>query len=280
MNLRFYKYQGAGNDFVLIDARKERFPVSFMPEKEVIRALCDRHKGVGADGLMLLEEDEATDFRMRYFNADGGESTMCGNGGRCIALFAHHLGIGGADSLRFNGVDGAHGAQLLRVDAVAGEIALGMIAVDHIAETDEGYFLQTGSPHLVCFVESVEAIDVCKAGEVLRHDARFVAGGGTNVNFVEIQAPNRIRIRTFERGVENETQACGTGAVASALAAQYKTGKPIKTTHVQVEGGELQVTAEGHGGGRFTQIVLCGAARKVFEGVVDLSIFLPEKDSF
>lgn len=209
MGRKFSKYHGAGNDFVMIDGRTEPFDAT--PER--VAALCRRRTGIGADGLMILESDPAEEFRMRYFNADGGEATMCGNGGRCIALFAHHLGIGGMRK-RFIGVDGPHTAELLRVEGPEGEIRLGMIDVRRVEVHPEYLFLDTGSPHYVEFVESVRGVDVAGRGAAIRHSAAFAASGGTNVNFVEIVSDGHIRIRTFERGVEAETLACGTGATA------------------------------------------------------------------
>ena len=163
MGRKFSKYHGAGNDFVMIDGRTEPFDAT--PER--VAALCRRRTGIGADGLMILESDPAEEFRMRYFNADGGEATMCGNGGRCIALFAHHLGIGGMRK-RFIGVDGPHTAELLRVEGPEGEIRLGMIDVRRVEVHPEYLFLDTGSPHYVEFVESVRGVDVAGRGAAIR----------------------------------------------------------------------------------------------------------------
>ena len=261
MGRKFSKYHGAGNDFVMIDGRTEPFDAT--PER--VAALCRRRTGIGADGLMILESDPAEEVRMRYFNADGGEATMCGNGGRCIALFAHHLGIGGMRK-RFIGVDGPHTAELLRVEGPEGEIRLGMIDVRRVEVHPEYLFLDTGSPHYVEFVESVRGVDVAGRGAAIRHSAAFAARGGTNVNFVEIVSDGHIRIRTFERGVEAETLACGTGATASAIAAAVRTGSPCRDYRVDVEGGTLRVAFEPDGKGGFTRIELTGPARKVFEG--------------
>ena len=263
--LKFSKYQGAGNDFVLIDARHE----SFEPLQERVAALCDRHRGVGGDGLMMLEEDTQSQFRMRYFNADGGEATMCGNGGRCIALFAHHLGIGGLHKV-FRGMDGLHTADLLSLDADGNgaTVALGMIDVSHVERLGASYFLNTGSPHYVEFVQGLDDLDVKTRGAQLRHDRRFAAGGGTNVNFVEWVSDGHIRVRTFERGVEDETLACGTGATASVLAAVLDRGSRLSQFRVDVPGGTLGVRFANHHDDTFTGIVLTGPARKVFEGEI------------
>lgn len=266
--LNFSKYQGAGNDFVLVDARREPFD----PTRERVAALCDRHKGIGADGLMMLETDEGTQFRMRYFNADGGESTMCGNGGRCIALFAHHLGIGGLHKV-FRGVDGRHTADLLSLDedGAGGVVALGMVDVQRVERLGDTYFLNTGSPHYVEFVDDLDGLDVKTLGARIRHDGRFAAGGGTNVNFVQWVADGHIRVRTFERGVEDETLACGTGATASVLASALHSGSGLSEFRVEVPGGNLSVRFKAREKGVFTDIVLTGPARRVFEGKIDVN---------
>lgn len=253
---------------MLVDARRERFD----PTRERVAALCDRHKGIGADGLMMLETDEDTQFRMRYFNADGGESTMCGNGGRCIALFAHHLGIGGVHKV-FRGVDGRHTADLLSLDedGAGGVVALGMVDVREVERDGDAYFLNTGSPHYVEFVGDLDRLDVKNLGARIRHDARFAAGGGTNVNFVERVSDGHIRVRTFERGVEDETLACGTGATASALASALHSGSRLSGFRVDVPGGTLSVRFEACPEGGFTGIVLTGSARKVFDGKIDVN---------
>ena len=261
MKQKFYKYHGAGNDFVLIDNRSGGFDVS----RAHVAALCCRRTGVGADGLMLLENDPRELFRMRYFNADGGESTMCGNGVRCIVLFAHHLWIGGSRK-RFSGIDGVHDAQILSADATAGEIRLGMIDVPRVEKFPDHYFLDTGSPHHVEFVPDVRREDVARKGAMIRRSDPYAAAGGTNVNFVEIVSDGRIRVRTYERGVEAETLACGTGATASALAAAVRSGSDCRNYRVDVEGGVLFVSFERTGDERFTNVTLTGPAQKVFEG--------------
>ena len=267
MKQRFYKYEGAGNDFVVIDGRTG----GFIPGRERVAFLCDRRRGIGADGLMILGHDPEQQFRMRYFNADGGESTMCGNGGRCIALFAEHLGIGGATK-RFTGIDGVHEARMLEVEGDRGEVALGMIDVPEIDRHDGYCFLNTGSPHYVEFVEDVRSVDVCSRGAAVRWGEPFAAGGGTNVNFVERVGDGHIPVRTFERGVEDETLACGTGATASALATALLSGSPVRRYRVDVEGGTLFVAFESADGSSFSHVVLTGPAKKVFEGEIDLKI--------
>ena len=260
MQTAFAKYEGAGNDFILIDNREG----GFTPRAELIAALCDRHFGIGADGLMTLARNAEIDCSMRYYNADGSEGEMCGNGARCFALFVEHLGIGGETKF-FDAADGLHTARIRRLKGTSGEIELGMIAVREIRTGDGWWFLNTGVPHYVEFVDDLEAVDVTGRGRAIRRDtARFPQG--TNVNFVQVTGDGTIRVRTYERGVENETLACGTGATASAIAAAVRTGSPCRDYRVDVEGGTLRVAFEPDGKGGFTRIELTGPARKVFEG--------------
>ena len=265
MKLEFAKYEGAGNDFVMVDGRGAN---GFEPTRAAVAELCDRRFGIGGDGLMILGDDRQADFRMRYFNADGGESTMCGNGGRCIALFAHHLGIGGKEK-RFTAADGPHRAEIIRAEGTEGIVKLGMIDVGSITQRQGYYLLDTGSPHYVEFVEDVAAVDVRNRGAAIRNGEAFAAGGGTNVNFVQLLSDDQIRIRTFERGVEAETLACGTGATAAALATALHTGSRARKFRVRVEGGELEVAFESDGRGGFREITLRGPAKKVFTGTIE-----------
>ena len=265
MMQEFFKYHGAGNDFVVIDGRGG----GFSPSRELVASMCRRHTGIGADGLMILENDPmGSDFLMRYFNSDGGESTMCGNGGRCIALFADHLGIGGKHKT-FRGVDGLHAVDILWRDGEAAEVSLGMKDVSGV-EHGEGYWLlDTGSPHYVVFTDDVDGVDVVAEGRRIRYSDRFVASGGVNVNFVEVAGVGHIRVRTYERGVEDETLACGTGATASAIAAALRTGGVPDRFRVDVRGGNLKVQFETSGNEYFTNIFLEGPARRVFRGVAE-----------
>lgn len=266
--LRFTKMNGAGNDFVLLDNRAGDLALT----REQIARVCDRHRGVGADGVLLLEPPtNGADFRMRYYNADGGEAEMCGNGARCFARFAART-AGPLTSLSFETPAGVIGAQLvgelvtlqmseprnLRLDL---EIPVGR-------ETIKASYLDSGVPHLVVPVAQIEQVDVCSLGAKLRHHP-MVAPRGANANFIEQRGPRRIAIRTYERGVENETLACGTGVVASALifAAVEKIAGPID---VLVRGGDtLQVdfTREGDA---FRNVTLTGPADFVFDGTIDL----------
>jgi diaminopimelate epimerase len=261
--IHFYKYHGTGNDFVIIDNRK---PYAGVDNAALVRAMCHRRFGVGADGLMLLEESAATAFKMRYFNSDGGESTMCGNGGRCIAAFAAHLGIVPANGslFEFEAIDGIHHAGILN-----GVVRLKMLDVEAIREMPEGYFLNTGSPHVVMVRENVVETDVLGEGRAMRHDDRFKAGGGTNVNFMTSKGDGLIAVRTFERGVEDETWSCGTGSVASAMVASYLEGNR-DNYRIEVPGGNLSVQFEVAGKGIFKNVWLEGPAMAVFEGEYNL----------
>lgn len=268
MGRKFSKYHGAGNDFVMIDGRTEPFDAT--PER--VAALCRRRTGIGADGLMILESDPAEEFRMRYFNADGGEATMCGNGGRCIALFAHHLGIGGETKF-FDAADGLHTARICRTKGPAGKIELGMTAVREIRTGEGWWFLNTGVPHYVEFVDDLASVDVISRGRIIRRDtARFAQG--TNVNFVQITDDGTIRVRTYERGVENETLACGTGATAAAIVTNFVFQPQTAHYAVSVPGGELAVRfSHEQGTQTYTDIRLTGPARRVFGGVFDSENF-------
>lgn len=258
MILNFKKYQGAGNDFVLIDNREGKIALSI----KQIAAICDRHFGVGADGLMLLETDDTADFKMVYFNADGNESTMCGNGGRCIAAFAQQLGVVKED-MDFIATDGMHHAKINPDKSVS----LQMKDVNSIEFFEDHYELDTGSPHYVMFVEEVDSIDILKAGRRIRHYSQFEPKG-INVNFVE-RKNNELHIRTYERGVENETLACGTGVTAAAIAA---TGKQSGAFEIMLaaKGGRLQVNFIKHDDGSATDVILKGPAVCVFEGTLEL----------
>ena len=232
----FSKYEGAGNDFIIVDVRNN----GFQPEAALLARLCDRHFGIGADGVMLLAEDARYDCSMRYYHADGSEGEMCGNGARCFALFASHLGIG-EKNIRFVAADGPHTAVLCQVDATKGVVELEMTAVGAIEESVEGMSLDTGVPHYVEFVPNVERVDLLVRGRALRYDtARFPQG--TNVDFVEIEGPGRLRMRTYERGVEDFTYACGTGTGSVVLALTLLGQVSGKDVAVSVPGGTLRVT--------------------------------------
>jgi diaminopimelate epimerase len=257
----FYKYQGAGNDFILIDNRQSALSLS---EAQILQ-LCDRRFGIGADGLMLLENQAGYDFKMVYYNADGRESSMCGNGGRCIAAFAHWLKIIGEQGV-FMAIDGEHEVKVINSEW----IDLKMIDVQTVEHGDHFYFLNTGSPHYVAFVDEVAAVDVVKEGKAIRYNDRFRAEG-TNVNFTQ-RTPEGIAVVTYERGVEDETLACGTGVTAAALAYHLQFGGSQGKVElpIRVKGGELAVRFQATSAG-FEDIWLCGPAVQVFAGEISLN---------
>lgn len=256
MKINFSKYHGTGNDFILIDNRREEILLT----TEQIQFLCDRHFGIGADGFMLLQLAEGFDFKMVYFNSDGKESTMCGNGGRCITAFAKSLGLVN-DKARFIAMDGGHESYVEEE-----EIALHMKDVNGIYSGETFYELNTGSPHYVHFTEYVKEMDVKKEGSLIRYSPRYKEEG-INVNFVEIMGDKEIYVRTYERGVENETLSCGTGVTASALVFMHeKSG--IHEVDVTTPGGSLRVTMNHLGGLHFKDIWLRGKAKFVFSGEV------------
>lgn len=256
MALEFYKYQGTGNDFVMIDNRALHFSKT---NTEAIAHICNRRFGVGADGLILLENHSSLDFKMVYYNADGNESSMCGNGGRCIVQFAHFLGIIG-ECTSFEAIDGVHEARLNGV-----EVSLKMSPVSALVDKGEACFLDTGSPHHVVLVDGVKDYDVYKEGQQIRNEVYGV--DGANVNFVSQVAANRFDVRTFERGVEDETLSCGTGVTAVALAMHYKELTLANEIMLETLGGTLKVSFEAHGEG-YQNIYLTGPAKQVFKGVL------------
>lgn len=261
MKLNFFKYQGTGNDFIMVD---NRIPVLSKNDTKLIRSLCDRRFGIGADGLILLEDspNAGEDFKMIYFNADGNESSMCGNGGRCLVAFAKYLGII-SEKATFTAVDGLHEA------VIENElVGLQMMNVKGISKTGNAFFLNTGSPHHVIFSEEVEETDIKKEGARIRYSSKYEAIGGTNVNFVSYLDDATFKVRTYERGVEDETFSCGTGVTAVAIAAYYA-GKTASTSvHLSTPGGDLAVrfTPEGED---FKEIWLTGPAKQVFKGEIE-----------
>ena len=263
MPIAFAKYEGAGNDFILIDNRGQLF----RPDPQTVARLCDRHFGIGADGVMTLTRSDAGTCIMRYFNADGSEGEMCGNGARCFALFVRHLGLCG-ETCRFEATDCPHEAQLQRVDGPAGEIELGMIPVSEIRAVGRGWSLNTGVPHYVEFVDAVDTVDVCGRGRGIRSDAEHFPQG-TNVDFVEVSGSGKLRLRTYERGVEDETLACGTGAAAAALAAHFVLQPDVHAFDIEVRGGRLSVRFHCDGTRRYRDIRLTGPARRVFSGIIE-----------
>jgi diaminopimelate epimerase len=256
--MQFFKYQGTGNDFILIDDRDNSFHLS----QEEIESLCDRRFGIGADGLILLQNEKGFDFRMVYFNADGREGSMCGNGGRCIVRFAHDLGVFDKTTL-FMAVDGIHKA------AVEGSlISLKMSDTAKMEVRDALPFYNTGSPHVVKFIENLDKLDVFSEGKAIRYNEYWSNNGGANINFVEVLDENSIKVRTYERGVEDETFSCGTGVTACALdmATAKGSSSPI---NILTKGGELNVSFEMKANGQFENIYLIGPAKRVFSGQIE-----------
>lgn len=255
--MKFYKYHGAGNDFILLDNRDGS--MIQIPVKD----WCNRHTGIGADGLMLLEQDPELDFRMVYFNSDGGLSTLCGNGARCIARFAADLGLVQGDATHFMAADGPHSARFLP----DGDISLHMHDVRHVERRDQDMVLHTGSPHYIIFTDrDPDVYDLNTLAHRVRYSEAY-AETGINVNLVEIRGPQTLFMRTYERGVEDETLSCGTGVTAAALAAHARSssepGSFVTTVHTR--GGTLGVAFE-YAQEMYRNIVLTGPAVKVFEG--------------
>ena len=260
MQVQFYKYHGAGNDFVLIDNRES----VINPNPQFIQKLCNRRFGIGSDGLMLLENSGKADFFMRYFNSDGHEASMCGNGGRCIVSFAWKKGLI-SNETEFIASDGIHKAKILD----NGIVALKMNDVENVKKIGEHYFLDTGSPHYVMFVNDVNKSRVKEEGKRIRYDTS-VSKNGTNVDFVQIISEDKLTIRTYERGVENETLACGTGAVASAISTHLLNETDNFSFSVQVLGGKLQVDFKKEDDNHFHDIWLTGPAEFVFKGSIEI----------
>ncbi|PIB23675.1 diaminopimelate epimerase [Maribacter sp. 4U21] len=256
METTFFKYQGTGNDFVMIDNRKSLFPKD---DYKLIAKLCDRRFGIGADGLILLENDASTDFRMVYFNADGREGSMCGNGGRCIVAFAKFLGIIDMNTA-FMAVDGLHEATVAK-DLVS----LKMQNVTEIKSKTNSLFMDTGSPHHVQLVAGLKDVNVVKEGAKLRYG--LYGESGSNINFVQQDTPDSFSIRTYERGVEDETLSCGTGVTAVALGMHNSGKTKSNTVKVNALGGALEVSFELEEG-VYQNIYLKGAAKQVFKGEV------------
>jgi diaminopimelate epimerase len=257
MIITFYKYQGAGNDFIIIDNRENLVQLT----TEQINSLCNRKFGIGADGLMLLNKREGYDFEMKYFNADGNESTMCGNGGRCLTKFAYDLGIK-KEKYFFIAIDGKHESFF----EPNGWIDLKMKDVNEVENYLGDKIVNTGSPHYVTITKNIENKDVYNEGRKIRYDADF-AEEGINVNFVK-QIADIIFVRTYERGVENETLSCGTGVTASAL--MMSNDKPHQRINVHTLGGNLAVEFDKLAEDKFQNIYLCGPANFVFNGEIEI----------
>lgn len=261
MTITFYKFHGTGNDFVILDNRNLFFTRGMT---DIYRFLCDRHFGIGADGLMLFQNAAGFDFEMVYFNADGKESSMCGNGGRCMVEFARLMGMK-KDAFTFIAVDGEHEA-IMDQD----NIRLKMSDVNSASRLLNHYIVETGSPHYVAFVDKVDSISVKKEGAEIRYSEKY-RPDGINVNFVQKFA-NGLKIRTYERGVEDETFSCGTGVTAAALMYSVESEMEIGLHSVDVEtlGGTLQVNFQKISDSIFSDVWLTGPAKFVFKGEIEI----------
>jgi diaminopimelate epimerase len=275
MLLHFFKMNGAGNDFIVVDNRD--LSLSKELDADTIAALCDRHRGIGADGLLAVEPSQkGADFRFRYYNADGGEAEMCGNGARCFGRFTAHLGEIVLKKVTFETMAGTLAAEMIGEDvriAMSEPKDLKLDTAAAIPGFDSPlHFINTGVPHVVTFLASPEALDefdVYNHGAAIRNHPAF-APAGTNANFAAVLSPGHISIRTYERGVEDETLACGTGMVASALVHHLLTGAP-SPIKVDVEGGDtLEIGFEKTGDQSFKNVTLTGPADFVFEGEIDI----------
>ena len=260
MKISFHKYQGTGNDFVILDNRDDRY--SGLSIKQV-KHICDRHFGIGADGLMLLGKKEGYDFEMIYFNADGNQSSMCGNGGRCLVKFAYNEGI--IKSIyHFWAIDGKHEAELDMKE----QVRLKMQDVNEVDHHSSYTIVNTGSPHFVKFATDIQNVDVVETGREIRYSKQF-AKEGINVNFVESLDDDQIFVRTYERGVENETLSCGTGVTAAALLSAHNENG-FNRVEVKTPGGHLSVEFVKTGDAHFDNIWLCGPAEFVFKGEIEV----------
>ena len=253
MIIEFYKYQGTGNDFIIIDDRDNIFDAN---DSNLISALCERRMGIGADGLILLRGHIKYDFEMLYFNSDGNQSSMCGNGGRCIVAFANSLEII-KNETNFIAFDGLHKAKISE-----DEVFLKMQDVENIEEVGDGLVLNTGSPHYVEMVDDLESLDIKKEGSRIRNSSIFKADG-INVNFVLDSSD--ITLRTYERGVEAETLSCGTGAVAAAIAMYHANCVEENLVNINTKGGELSVSFDEFNG-KYRNIWLSGSVNLVYAG--------------
>lgn len=257
MQQTFYKYQGTGNDFVMIDNRQQTFDKN---NTKLVADLCDRRFGIGADGLILLENHDTLDFKMVYYNADGNQSSMCGNGGRCLVAFAKHLGVIENKAV-FEAIDGLHHA------TIDGDVVKLQMQDVSVVEKHNGHvFLDTGSPHHVQFEPDIDDFDIKTKGANIRYGAPYNEAG-SNVNFVKKQSNTSFKVRTYERGVEDETLSCGTGVTAVALAMHYigETEKNLIT--LQAQGGDLQVSFSVENG-VYNNVWLIGPAKLVFQGKI------------
>ncbi len=260
MELEFYKYQGTGNDFVMIDNRSNTFPKE---NTQLVAHLCDRRFGIGADGLILLDTDATSDFRMVYYNSDGNLSSMCGNGGRCLVAFAKKLNVI-QNETTFLATDGLHYATV----GADGIVSLQMIDVAEIKNTQDYSFLNTGSPHHVQIVEDLQHFNVKENGAAIRY-GNLYGQAGSNINFIKKIDETTFSLRTYERGVEDETLACGTGATAVAIAMNATGQTNSNEINLNVEGGKLAVSFDKVNE-KYTNVFLKGPAEFVFKGTIEI----------
>lgn len=258
MNIDFYKYQGTGNDFIILDNRAGDYKSI---TNDQVKILSDRKFGIGSDGLMLLNKHDSYDFEMIYYNSDGNEGSMCGNGGRCLVKFASDMGIK-KSHYSFIATDGPHEAEI----DFNGEVRLKMKDVSSVQEESDHFILNTGSPHYVKFVKNLSKFNVREDGSKIRYSKLF-NDKGINVNFVEEIDEHTIFVRTYERGVEDETLSCGTGVTAAALVSAHNDNS-YNEIDVQTIGGNLSVEFQAAGNGSFSNIWLCGPADFVFKGQI------------
>ncbi len=257
MTVRFVKMHGAGNDFVLIDDREGVFPCS----RDKIAALASRGTGIGCEGVILVQKSAVADFRMRFFNPDGSEAELCGNGARCVAAFAREIGAASNDTMRFETLAGMINAEILDGDRVK-------VAMPDPTDL-RGDFVNSGVPHRIVPVDDLTTVDVAKEGRLIRFSAEY-APAGTNVDFVVYRKPNEVEIRTYERGVEAETGACGTGSVAAAVVgvARYGLSFPVQVKTIR----GYALTVDGvYDGERFLCLTLTGPVTRVFTGEFDIT---------
>lgn len=274
MKISFSKYHGSGNDFVIIDNRKKKFKYQGFLKQTMIAGICHRQYGIGADGMIILQPERKADFRMEYYNADGKEGSLCGNGSRCVVAFAHQAGIIKKNQTTFLAVDGLHQATITSIIQNKYEVSVQLndAPAPRIIKPGE-YFIDTGSPHLVIFNEHLWKIDVNQAGREIRNSSPW-AVDGVNVNFAKIIDSQTVAVRTYERGVEHETLSCGTGAAAAAISAWYynKKNKAAAGYRINTNGGTLEASFNPPASSKedFTNLWLHGPAQFVFEGSIKL----------
>ena len=262
--LAFSKYHGAGNDFILIDGRKIHPNLN----QKQIAFMCNRQKGIGADGLMILLDSKEYDFEMKYYNSDGLEGSMCGNGGRCITSFSWDCGIQ-KENYHFLAIDGEHQAKILKHAATEKIVELEMGDVNEVISKADHFEMNTGSPHYLKFHSEIKELNVFEEGRKIRYSNEY-RENGININFIEEQG-NQLFVRTYERGVENETLACGTGVTAAAIASAVRQKGQFQHFEIETLGGKLQIDFDMIDASHFRNIRLTGPATFVFEGKVDLT---------